>query len=1258
MQDILNNYPFSHYFAFISYSSKDKKIAEKIRDKIESYRLPTVVRKELETKKYRQPVKPLCLDESEFTSSVLSEIILKKEEASRYLLVICSPNSAKSEWVNWEIENFILMGRYNRIIPYIIDGVPNSGDPETECFPPILRQKREFIDFPEISHEKNIERQILLKEKLDGIGQLLGISRSRNNARKSLLRVIATMLEVDPDTLIQRDWERLKKKIIKASSIALFFVILFSYLGYKVWDRYYRVHIDCFADYVESMGVPKGIFPLSPDKCKNRNSHYRIYRQNQRILRLEHVNSVDIPVSVSHSELKDRPMVAEYEYNDKTGQFVQRNNLRSNGKVIMTFRYSGNNLQRVKFESKNKDNMDYPTSLLNISSLTESVLNVFPSVERGIDVLLLERDNDGHVTKERFHSGGFYDIPITDEYGIGGFELKRDNLGRITDKIYIDMCGKPCTDIHGVARRKYEYDSSGNLNDIKYLDKNGKPVRNELGWMHCIKTYKNGNCVEEKYVDASGKNCYSNDGIAGWKAEYDDKGNIKERIYFDINNKRCMHKDGFSKVVWKHNKKGDITEETFYDIEDKRCLGKERYSKLIMKYDENDNLVEMDYCGIDDKPCNTIFGYSKLIQKYDPITDIIIEESCFDANGKPCLCDKNYSKVVYTLDERNNVSEIAYYGNDGKPCKYNNLGYSKVKREYDKNQGFLVSQSFYDINDKPCLQKDGFAKITYDYNRNGEPIEMAYFDVNGKPYLHKNNYVKIRGQYDSYGNITDVVYLDINNKPVMNGLGFAKIKCEYDDHGNMTKYSLFDVNDKACQSIANIAGFRSEFNENNQEVLREVFDAEGNPCVYGGDVPFTRINKIYHENGKLAKEIWHFTIKPYKNVRGYLVREYDDQDKVASMYFEDMNNKPCQCNLGYYKYSIKYDNHGRKIEEAYFGADNKPSLFKNVYAKVTRKYNEYDKVIEKAYFGTDGKPCICDDGSSKTTYKYDELQHLTEIAYFGVDNKACLCKEGHAIFALKYDIHGKITEEAYFGTDGLPCMCDDEYSKAIYKYDKDGKLKGAFYYDANGQSCHPKSHDDSNDEPEDDSDDDSDEIQTTDTLEIYFDRNDNECEEMDAVYKLVGHFDDNDNLIESAYFDLKDKPYLYKDGYSKMTLDYDKQGKIIKQTFYDVHGNEIPIYVKVAKVLSDSKAAEYGIHEGDIIFLYDGQPVAGKESFIQKRSKETGEDPHDLVILRDNEFITIQIRPGQLGCLLCGTFLSEEQQKLITEKLKEVKEEN
>jgi len=58
---------------------------------------------------------------------------------SQFLIVLCSPNAAKSRRVNEEIHRFRSKGGADRVIPVIVDGKP--GDPVRECFPPALRFK-------------------------------------------------------------------------------------------------------------------------------------------------------------------------------------------------------------------------------------------------------------------------------------------------------------------------------------------------------------------------------------------------------------------------------------------------------------------------------------------------------------------------------------------------------------------------------------------------------------------------------------------------------------------------------------------------------------------------------------------------------------------------------------------------------------------------------------------------------------------------------------------------------------------------------------------------------------------------------------------------------------------------------------------------------------------------------------------------------------------------------------------------------------
>ena len=126
------------YFAFISYSSRDTKWGKRVQRMLESYRMPS----ELCSRHgwAKRPLKPVFFAPTDIQPGNLSEELKARLRSSRNLIVICSPHSAKSEWVGKEIAYFHELGRTDRIHFFIVDGTPHSGDPDTECFNPVVNE--------------------------------------------------------------------------------------------------------------------------------------------------------------------------------------------------------------------------------------------------------------------------------------------------------------------------------------------------------------------------------------------------------------------------------------------------------------------------------------------------------------------------------------------------------------------------------------------------------------------------------------------------------------------------------------------------------------------------------------------------------------------------------------------------------------------------------------------------------------------------------------------------------------------------------------------------------------------------------------------------------------------------------------------------------------------------------------------------------------------------------------------------------------
>jgi WD40 repeat protein len=94
-------------------------------------------------------IRPVFRDRDELAGSAeLGPAIATALKQSRFLIVLCSPNAAKSKWVNKEIEDFRSLAGDGKVLALILDGVPNALanpdiDDALECFPPALRYPME-----------------------------------------------------------------------------------------------------------------------------------------------------------------------------------------------------------------------------------------------------------------------------------------------------------------------------------------------------------------------------------------------------------------------------------------------------------------------------------------------------------------------------------------------------------------------------------------------------------------------------------------------------------------------------------------------------------------------------------------------------------------------------------------------------------------------------------------------------------------------------------------------------------------------------------------------------------------------------------------------------------------------------------------------------------------------------------------------------------------------------------------------------------
>jgi tetratricopeptide (TPR) repeat protein len=194
------------YWAFISYSNKDKSWARWLHRAIETYGIPARLISHPTPAGEPAPkrLQPLFHDRVELpASSDLGTQIEDALRASRYLIVICSPHAAQSKWVNKEIETFRHLDRPGRVLAVIVDGEPNTGD-ERECFPTSLRQAEPIA---------------------------ADARRSADGKVNAKLKLLAGMLGVGFDALKQRDTQRRIRRLQYAIVLALVLALGFASLA-------------------------------------------------------------------------------------------------------------------------------------------------------------------------------------------------------------------------------------------------------------------------------------------------------------------------------------------------------------------------------------------------------------------------------------------------------------------------------------------------------------------------------------------------------------------------------------------------------------------------------------------------------------------------------------------------------------------------------------------------------------------------------------------------------------------------------------------------------------------------------------------------------------------------------------------------------------------------------------------------------------------------------------------------------------------
>jgi len=211
------------YDAFISYSRKDTAFAAKLEAELEAYHPPKDVLPD-------RPPLNIFRDVEDISGTELRQAIREGLSQSRYLIVICSPNSYSSEWIGREVEYFVEVhpqqdGKQH-IIPVLLAGRPNreavrEGAPDEKAFPEALCACWKEDEEPLAPDFREAESPETPK------------AERKDLHRENLFMILAELLGKDKAKLLQRQRarERRRNRVMAAIGVA----VLLAMAGLTIW---------------------------------------------------------------------------------------------------------------------------------------------------------------------------------------------------------------------------------------------------------------------------------------------------------------------------------------------------------------------------------------------------------------------------------------------------------------------------------------------------------------------------------------------------------------------------------------------------------------------------------------------------------------------------------------------------------------------------------------------------------------------------------------------------------------------------------------------------------------------------------------------------------------------------------------------------------------------------------------------------------------------------------------------------------------
>ncbi len=1201
------------YYAFISYSSKDVTFANKLQQHIESFNMPTVLA-------YQYPrspkkLRPIFRDRTDLEQGNLGKMLEKGLRSSKYLLVICSENSAQpnrfgKRYVDLEVNSFIALApqvNKARVIPILYR--ESAATAVEDCIPPAVAEHGlSAIDMlkegPARTFNKVISRMVNLDAKV-----LKNHKKRRLQRGLALAALLAGMLLTG---LVMGGIYTVLMAAVSAAVLATTATVI-------LYHRYAR-RVICYERYIEENNLPTGYGKLSPKEARSRAHHYRFTYRGPVLQKLEHCNATGMLIP-EELVLLGLPHVAGIEYlYHETGEVEGQLWKDAHGHV----------LKMVKF--KRSDKNDWISFYTPTGALADNHHTTPQNKGAAVKQYKVTRNAQGTITSVSYHDET--GAPCPDNNGAWGMSYGiHETSGVVLSLHYLDKDGNPACNSNGIAGIEYDYDEANHLTGYTYLNADNAPTSG-TGYYATARyiTNSNGDVCGISYLGADGKPCLNSRLAATELYTRDTHGNITAICHYGVDDMPTLNSKGIYRIRKEYTREGRLAAEYHDGLNEEPIMGVEHFHKATYHYNQIGQCTDIRYYDTHGIACLNADGLHHAgIDYYD--NGLIKTRLCFDTHEKPCCCNGGYHAISYHYDDHANVTEKQYLGIDGNNGTLAN-GVSCIAYRYDEKHN-CVEECYYNAEDKPCYDTDRhIIGITAAFDELNNKTAIAYYSNVLRPHPATHGVAKEEWVYNQVGLPVEVSRFDAKGNLCADASGFAKTEWEYGADGRLTKekqyvvYNNFIGKRASSERLYDAQGLREEEHrdervtrfeyDNYGRVVKESYlSNEGEPvlneqgyagrCICytaGGEV--AAITRMGKDGQELCKSTYAYdaqgrvTCVQYTAENGIpaapiacITREYDAEMNRTTERFSNANAQDCAHPITAAVYHEQiYDEQDREIAIIFRDANRQICNSAWGYAYRVTHYTEAGFIKLVQYFDADRhlqqQAEMLREPQHGNTVKLNKQRIGMQVHGAGAE------LEGYEYKLCCYDVAGKMTREEYHTT----ARTGPAYK--LYHYDVNGRLAREEYRDANGQLC---------------------------------------LHRVGQYAQRVLTYNDGGFLCAEAFFDQETASCNAHTGYARKEISYTHDNKVQCVTLYTiefktkrekVYGRIHYSYNEAGLLVSEEiRNADGETHSVNgysrVNYLYDDAGKRIKEEFLDAEDKPRNHEKHTerIIVVSNSEGLSL-----------------------------------